>query len=143
MPEDYKYWEECQKRFKELPPNIHYRYCGEVKPEKVVDTFSMYDVFLFPTKGENFGHVIYESLAAGCIPVIANTTPWRDLDEKLCGMIDELEHIQSFKESIRTLVEMDTVKLKKMKENCIVYAKDKYENSLRNSGYLKIIDSSI
>jgi hypothetical protein len=39
-----------------------------------------YDLFLFPTLGENYGHVISEALASGCPVVISDQTPWRNLE---------------------------------------------------------------
>ena len=53
--------------------------------KKVIETFSKYDVFLFPTKGENYGHVIFEALAGGCIPIISDQTPWNDIEQAGCG----------------------------------------------------------
>ena len=38
--------------------------------------FSEYDAFVFPTRGENFGHVIAESLSASCPVVCTDQTPW-------------------------------------------------------------------
>lgn len=83
--EDKAYWNECEEMMKKLPENIKACYCGEVMPENVVDVFRGYDVFLFPTKGENYGHVIYEALAAGCVPVISDQTPWNDMISELAG----------------------------------------------------------
>lgn len=51
---------------------VYERLLGEemVDSQEVVETFSQYDVFLFPTKGENYGHVIFEALAGGCMTSI-------------------------------------------------------------------------
>jgi glycosyltransferase involved in cell wall biosynthesis len=42
--------------------------------------------FLFsPTRGENYGHAIAESLFMGLPVIVANTTPWRDLFVRKLG----------------------------------------------------------
>ena len=37
------------------------------------------DIFLFPTRGENFGHVVAEALSVGCPVLTTPTTIWTDL----------------------------------------------------------------
>jgi glycosyltransferase involved in cell wall biosynthesis len=75
--EDPEYWESCHRRLVSLPQQVRARYCGEWSPEQVNRTFAASDVFVFPTKGENFGHVILESLSAGTCVVVSDQTPWR------------------------------------------------------------------
>lgn len=77
--EDEAYWQECGDAMHLIPSNITVRYRGELQPSKVQETFAGYDGFLFPTKGENFGHVIAESLSSGCPVMCADTTPWSQL----------------------------------------------------------------
>jgi glycosyltransferase involved in cell wall biosynthesis len=74
--EDKKYSKECRSLAAQLPPNVIVRFLGVVRPDAVRDTVSPYDVFLMPTAGENFGHVIAESLSVAC-PVMGTAyTPW-------------------------------------------------------------------
>ena len=138
VPEDLDYWSSCQKEIKNISNNLLVNYKGMLKPELVIDTFSNYDIFLFPTKGENFGHVIYEALAAGCIPVISNQTPWLDFEEFKCGNVIEINNKNGFIRAIENYDEIDRKELEKIKKSCISYAKEKYKNSVLNSGYNKI-----
>jgi glycosyltransferase involved in cell wall biosynthesis len=39
-----------------------------------------YDLFLLPTRGENFGHAIFDALEVGLPVLISDQTPWRDLE---------------------------------------------------------------
>lgn len=78
--EDNAYWKECQSLIDGMPPNISVHYEGMTPHEKVNEVFQAYDLFLFPTRGENFGHVILESMRAGTPVLIADTTPWRGLE---------------------------------------------------------------
>jgi glycosyltransferase involved in cell wall biosynthesis len=74
--EDPAYWRRCMKLAEACPPNIVVRYRGEAAPEQVRKIFARYDCFLFPTRGENFGHALAESLSAACPIVCPDTTPW-------------------------------------------------------------------
>lgn len=135
--EDKEYWERCESIIGNMPNNISVKYVGEVMPEDVLNVFAKYDVFLFPTKGENFGHVIYEALAAGCIPVISNTTPWNMIQENDCGSVIELTDTNGFTSTIETYCKMGN-ELKQMKIKAIKFAERKYNDSIRNSGYSKV-----
>ena len=75
--EDSVYWLHCQSLIQTLPSHITVTYQGEVTHEQVSQTFAAHDVFIFPTRGENFGHVIYESLAAGTAVIVSDQTPWQ------------------------------------------------------------------
>jgi glycosyltransferase involved in cell wall biosynthesis len=75
--EDSAYWSQCQSLIQTLPSHIAVTYRGEVTHEKVAKTFTAHDLFVFPTRGENFGHVIYESLAVGTSVIISDQTPWQ------------------------------------------------------------------
>jgi glycosyltransferase involved in cell wall biosynthesis len=94
--EDVDYWQECQTLLKKLPPHIQVRYCGVVLPAKVCATFAQYDLFLFPSRGENYGHVIAESLGVGTAVLISDRTPWRNLTTAGLGWDLPLSEMQDF-----------------------------------------------
>jgi glycosyltransferase involved in cell wall biosynthesis len=71
------YWQRCQSLMASLPANISAEYAGEVHPSKVLEVFSAFDVFALPTRGENYGHVVLESLTAGTPVLISDQTPWQ------------------------------------------------------------------
>ena len=74
--EDSQYWKECKTLMGKIPAHIKIIVGDEIAPEKVHETFGKYDLFVFPTRGENFGHVIPESLAAGTPILLSDRTPW-------------------------------------------------------------------
>ncbi len=131
IKEDEKYWQECENEIQKLPDNVHVEYCGELKPEQVVDTFSKYDAFLLPTKGENFGHIIYEALCAGCIPIISNLTPW----SAECLIVRSLGDDEGFQSGIKRIKQMDTKELIEARRKCINFAETFYKRSTDNTGY--------
>lgn len=94
--EDGDYWRRCQMRIDSMPENIQIEYRGSIMPDQVRQTFAKYDLFLFPTHGENYGHVIAESLSAGTPVLLSDQTPWRDLEKDRLGWDLSLAHRDSF-----------------------------------------------
>jgi glycosyltransferase involved in cell wall biosynthesis len=74
--ESRAYWSHCLTLLSQLPTHISYKYHGDLLPNEVPAAFEKNDVFFLPTKGENFGHAIFESLSAGTPVVISDKTPW-------------------------------------------------------------------
>ncbi|MDG4765780.1 glycosyltransferase [Solwaraspora sp. WMMD406] len=85
--EDERYWARCRDVLASTPGHVRVRYLGELAADEVLDTFSRYDAFLFPTLGENYGHVILESLAAGCPVVCSDATPFSALISDAAGVV--------------------------------------------------------
>src|SRR5581483_8212658 len=63
---------------------------------------------LFPTHGENYGHVIREALAAGCPVIISDQTPWRGLEALGVGWDLALSDPQAFTGVLQRCIDMDT-----------------------------------
>lgn len=105
--EEVAYWEQCQAMAAQLPENIKVRYQGPVAPEDVTRVFAAHHLFLFPTFGENFGHVIFEALAAGCPILLSDQTPWRGLQDKHCGWDFPLSDEGAFRKCLQQCVDMD------------------------------------
>ena len=140
ITEDMEYWGRCQSALQGLPSNITWSYKGEAAPERVIDIFSEYDFFLFPTLGENYGHVIYEALAGGCVPIISNQTPWLDLQEKEVGYVLPLDERQAFTNAIEELSALPSEDLEDKQRKAHQYAVEKYSQSVENTGYRKVFE---
>jgi len=82
---DPAYWTECRERIARLPDHITVHLGGEVDPDTVPALLARYDLFLLPTRGENFGHAIADALLAGTPVLVADTTPWRGLAQTGAG----------------------------------------------------------
>ncbi|MGN6449755.1 MAG: glycosyltransferase family 4 protein, partial [Brucella intermedia] len=78
---DEAYWQRCKDMIAQLPPQVMASYRGSVEHDQVPSVLAEYDLFFLPTLGENYGHVICEALAAGTPVLIAETTPWRNLED--------------------------------------------------------------
>ena len=104
--EDVSYWKGCEEELKKLPRNVKWEYRGEADAEQVVKIFAKYDVFLFPTMAENYGHVIFEAMAGGCVPIISDKTPWTEEKTGKCGIVLELDResaVKDFAEAVEKL----------------------------------------
>lgn len=126
--EDVAYWEECQHLIGLLPTNIRARYCGTVPPDRVPEIFSRYHLFLFPTRGENFGHVILEALNAGCPVLTSDQTPWSDLTSRKVGRNLPLSRPELFRMALEELISMDQPVFDEMSRRAREYGKDFSEN---------------
>jgi glycosyltransferase involved in cell wall biosynthesis len=127
--DDQEYWRQCRDLIEGLPENIRVEYKGCIVHEKVFEIFSQYDLFFLPTKGENFGHVIYESLSAGTPPLISDQTPWRDFEEKGVGWVLSLDDMGAFVRTIDQFVRIDCKSRCAMRERARQYAVEVNQNS--------------
>ena len=119
--EDKDYWAECQKIISSLSENIKVKYCGSIAHDQVDTVMREHDIFLFPTLGENFGHVILEALCAGCLILISDQTPWRDLEEKGVGWDLPLSKPEMFQEVLQRCVDMNNEEYVKWSERARGY----------------------
>ena len=94
--EDTDYWARCSRLISALPPNVKVEYGGIIPHERVVDTLSAHDLFLLPTFGESFGHVIREALVAGLPVLISDQTPWQHVAKVGAGWAFDLADRAAF-----------------------------------------------
>ena len=98
-----QYWAECQRLIAGLSSNVVARYRGVVAADDVMRVFAQYDLFLLPTGGEGYGHVIVESLLAGTPVLISRETLWRDLATAGLGWDVDLGDLDIFVAKIEEL----------------------------------------
>ena len=132
--EDRAYWRRCQRALQGLPGNVGWEYAGDVPTEDVQRTLAQHDVLFFPTLGENYGHVIFEALSVGCIPVISDQTPWHRIRD--CGAGVELPLDADFAAELDRLAEMTDRAA--MAEKAVLLAKACVERNRRETGYRTI-----
>jgi glycosyltransferase involved in cell wall biosynthesis len=104
--EDAQYWAACQRLIHDLPTNVTVTYRGALAHDQVENSLSGYDLFLLPTLGENYGHVIREALCAGCPVLISDQTPWRGLSALGIGWDAPLDHPEEFRRILQQCVDM-------------------------------------
>ncbi len=146
--EDPDYWEECLLELRKLPLNITWEYLGEADAEAVPQIFAKYDLFLFPTCAENYGHVILEAMSGGCIPLISDKTPWTEEKMNHHGVVCELgtvnneASLQNFADQIQRFVAMDMDDKRSYIEACMAFAKA-YDPVDAENAYRRIFDGEI
>ena len=122
---DPAYAERCRRAAAELPGNVRARFRGELPHEQVPEALARRHLFIFPTLGENFGHVILEALLAGCPPLIADTTPWRGLAEAGVGWDLPLSSPAEFAARIQEVVDMDAGTWEEMSRRAAAYGRER------------------
>jgi glycosyltransferase involved in cell wall biosynthesis len=119
---DPKHWQQCQQELALLPSNVLATYHGECAHESVADVLGQADVFVLPTLGENYGHVIYEALSAGCPVILSDKTPWRNLAEAGVGFDVSLANIDGFVRSMQAMLAMNANEYGAYAERCRNFA---------------------
>ena len=133
--QEKEYWLKCQQKLQHS--NLDWSYGGDVSSDEVQEYLMKQDIMLFPSKSENYGHVVFEALSVGCIPIVSNRTPWTNLDEIGAGYIVARD-VDSFGLVIQKYIDLDQKEKKKMSNSAIELAKYKVEQSKKETGYRKI-----
>lgn len=116
------YWNKCKALMADLPTNVSARYCGAVDHSQVSSVLRGYDLFFLPTRGENYGHVLMESLSAGTPLLIADTTPWRELARDGVGWELPLDLEQQFVDRIQIAAKVTNEEYKAWRKRVRTYA---------------------
>ncbi len=138
--EDKNYWGKCKNELANLPHNIKWEWKGNLDSEKVVEVLKKQDVFLFPTKGENFGHTIQEALSAGCPCIISDQTPWQDFELQNVGYVLPLENNRPFVDAIEKYAAMSQEEFQVISEKAHQYAIRVSNDCVKDTGYRNIFD---
>ncbi|MBP6688404.1 MAG: glycosyltransferase family 4 protein [Hyphomonadaceae bacterium] len=137
--EDHAYWECCKEVIAKLPPNVKVRYCGELRPDEVLDMLAGYDLFFFPTKGENYGHVITEAFCAGLPVLISDATPWRGLESEGVGWDLSLEDSSQFVAVLEAAARMSGNDYREFRQGVLNWAERRFSGSLAIEANLEML----
>ena len=136
-----EYWDECEKELQKLPNSIVWTWGGNVESKYVVENLKQHHVFLFPTLGENYGHVIQEALSAGCPAILSDQTPWQDLEKNMVGYVYPVNCINKFVMAIEGYAAMSQKEFQTVSERALAYAAENSKDKIKNIGYRKIFDT--
>jgi glycosyltransferase involved in cell wall biosynthesis len=125
---DQEYWMACKEALDDLPRNIRANYKGSVESNKVLDTLKNYDFMFMPTTGENFGHIILQSLSVGCPVIISDQTPWKKLSERNVGWDIQLDDVERFVEIIESIAVITQSMYDEMSQAAFNYALEYINN---------------
>lgn len=82
---DAAHWTRCQELISALPDNVTAHLDGELANDAVPAAMAARELLFLPSRSENFGHAIFEALAAGTPVLIGDRTPWRGLEAAQAG----------------------------------------------------------
>jgi glycosyltransferase involved in cell wall biosynthesis len=122
--EDQDYTALCKKIADKYPSNIEVQFMGEIPNAQLPAIIAEHHIFALPTKGENFGHAIFESLSAGRPVVISDQTPWRNLEEAQAGWDISLQQPEKFTEVMQRVVAFNQAEYNAWSFKAWKFAKD-------------------
>lgn len=118
--EDLGYYDSIMEVVKSENLNVHYG--GVLTPKDLPFKLWEYHYLLFPTKHENYGHVIAESLCASLPIIISENTPWRNLSKYNVGYDLKLDK-SIFIETIKLLLNQNQNEYKTFVDSAYNYSK--------------------
>ncbi len=105
--------------------------------------YSAADLFLFPTRAENFGLVVQEAMACGTPTVSFKVGGVPDLVRPgLTGYLAEPENIQDFCQGIVELLE-DSLLYSNLQEKCRAIALEEYSLKLYTQRYIELYHQAL
>ncbi len=140
--EDQLYWSVCKKLLYDMPNHVSARYIGPVSPAMVSETFGEHDLFVFPTRGENFGHVIFEALNAGTPVVLSENTPWEADEQGGCEVIP-LSDFEGYVRAIDRWAQFSSEQLRKRRSAAKAHALSALDNEGRKKANLAMFERAL
>jgi glycosyltransferase involved in cell wall biosynthesis len=131
--DDMNYWRKCENTIQALKLNNSIKYINELLPDEIYKTASKYDLLLLPTKGENFGHIIFESLSVGTPVIISNNTMWHSIENFYRHSFSyDIDKIDVVVEYLFRFKDINGKEYRKISEFAKGFAKEFYENQNLN-----------
>ncbi|CAK2009782.1 glycosyltransferase family 4 protein [Vibrio crassostreae] len=131
--EDAAYYSECVNFSQKN--NISISFKGPKDRPELMEAVASSDLFFLPTKSENFGHSIFESLSLGVPVLISNNTPFKMLVDHDAGFDISLESISDFVDAIKFYYSLDGDKYQKYADSAKSYI---FENNFSKIEKLKL-----
>ncbi len=126
---DEKYWQYCMKEIKSLPTELKIKYKGEIQPFQVQQIIQEYHALVLLTKGENFGHALFESLSVGRPIITSNFTPWNDLKKNEAGWNLDIENEETIRSQFMEITDLNNIEFNKYAEGALRFASRYFETS--------------
>jgi glycosyltransferase involved in cell wall biosynthesis len=104
---DESYKLECEAAIAKLPPHVQFLWKGALESSQIPEVLQQSDAIISPTRGENFGHTILESLQAGVPVIISDRTPWNEVVRRNAGFVVSLDDDLGFVTAIAQLANMN------------------------------------
>lgn len=126
--ENYDYLKQCEFLKKKLSKNIQVNFDQEIKQNQVKKIYKNYDLYVLPTRGENFGHTIYELISNGLPAMISDKTPWKHDRKSGLEVVPLIENLWA--KTIMNWAKLDHSDLYKRRQAALNYA-NKYNLQIK------------
>jgi glycosyltransferase involved in cell wall biosynthesis len=123
------YWNSCMQVIDKMPENITVAVHEGVPRKEMFERLQESHFLLMPSKSENFGHIIWESLACGIPVIISDQTPWLNLEEKNIGFDISLASESKFVAAIESCIDMGREEYTLKSDSAYNFAKTYAANS--------------
>ena len=139
--ENLNYLQQCELLRNKLPQNVEVNFGDHVKHDEVNKIFKNYDLYVLPTRGENFGHAIFEAISNGLPAMISDKTPWRPDHNGGLEVVPLIE--KTWATAIMRWAELDYSALYKKRQAALKYAHKYNLNNKTFENNEKLINSAI
>lgn len=120
------YWDHCKQLITHEPQNVRVNYLGPVDNDLVHHTYGKYDAMILPTRSENYGQSIAESLLALCPVIISDQTPWTDINSYRAGWAIPINQNSDYVAAIQTITDMNRLEYDELQRNLENYVTYKF-----------------
>ncbi len=128
-PADAAEWQLVQDLLKSMPGSIRVEYHGAVTPDEIPEVLQSAHFSILPTKGENFGHSVYEALRLGRPVVISDRTPWQGLATANAGWAIPLESREMWASTLQRCIDLGGEEHGKMSVGAHEYARSWFKTT--------------
>lgn len=135
--EDEAFYRRCAALAQQLPKNIRVCFYGAQPPQNIAKLLRNADLFLMPTRTENFGIAIAEALMSGCPAVIGNATPWQDLLAAKAGAC--LPPDGDYSAVLRMFADMDEREWRQWSDGAAAYGNARRNEQATVAAYLEML----
>ena len=132
---DQDYWKKCLSEFDIEAKNENIRYEGAVPAWDVPAILGCYHFFILPTRGENFGHAIFDSLTVGTPVIISRFTPWKDIEQSSAGYYIDIDSEDSLCERLSLIKTLNADEYFNLRTKAVGYASRYWEQSNYKKDY--------
>lgn len=149
LENDNKYWslrivgpdtDSYSKKMKKLAINLNLKrvyFNGPLYDTYKVSAYQNAEVYILPTRSENFGLTVLESLASNTPVIVTKAAPWYDIEESSAGWWIE-EGITPLVNALKKIMTLDTFELYKMGSNGRLLAEQKFSWEIISNDFVKV-----
>ena len=135
-PSDQSYLNFIQNIIQKYPDEQDIVFHEEVDNDGKNHLFGISKIFVLPSKAENFGLVILESLSAGLPVVVSNNTPWKGIEKYKCGWSTEVS-ISELEKTLSHVLNLHDSELRSHSQNAHKFACENYEWNIIFKDYVQ------